>query len=71
MTIRLTIRPTVYRGEAGFSILGRNNGWPIRVFTRTREGAEAATIAIKSGNHDELDSILLSELPSATKRDHA
>lgn len=43
---RLSIRPTTYRGVAGFSITGRKEerGWPVRVFVPGTDRAYAERV---------------------------
>ena len=48
MTLRVQIRPKVYRGVPGFSVIGcEGNGWGARIFCHTREGAEVVKAALK------------------------
>ena len=42
---RVTIRPKVYRGVSGFSVTGCGT----RIFTKTRDGAEAVRALLKTG----------------------
>ena len=58
--LRLSIRPSVYRGKEGFTVTGRNgHGMPLRIFVRTRETANAVKEAIR--NSENVDPILMSE----------
>lgn len=51
MTIQ--VRQSTYRGKAGFSITGRPNGqvggWPVKIFTLTRDSADRIAAKVRQG----------------------
>lgn len=50
-TFRLQVRPHTYRDKAGFLITGRykDSAFPVKIFTRKRETADAMVAAMKAG----------------------
>jgi murein DD-endopeptidase MepM/ murein hydrolase activator NlpD len=67
---RLSIRPSEYRGQEGFTISGRNEkGQSVSIFSKTREQAELLKAAAAKGDQAEISRILLakSEQPTQTE----
>jgi hypothetical protein len=43
------VRACVYRGEAGYSLTGREGVWPVRIFARSLEAIEDIRALYRAG----------------------